>query len=243
YCDWYLELTKPLLWDEAADAAALRGTRYTLLRVLEALLRTTHPVMPFITESIWRASAPLLEITGPTIMLQPFPQTADFPADSEAEAAIEWLKQVIVGIRNIRGEANIKPSTEIEVLLQNGDAQDRTLALATDGLLKRMAKISRIRWLDAADTAPPNALAVAGDLKIMVPLAGLIDVAAEKARIGKEIERKRAELRRLEGKLANASFVAKAPAAVVDAERVKAADAASTLVLLETQLKGLDELA
>ena len=242
YCDWYLELTKPLLWDEDADAGQLRGTRHTLLVVLESLLRVTHPVMPFITEAIWRSVAPLLDVEGPTIMLQAYPQQSAFPIDAEADAGIEWLKAIIMGIRNIRGEANIKPSTEIEVLFQDGTARDRPLAAATDGLLKRLAKIGSIRWLESADTPPPNALAVAGELKIMVPLAGLIDVAAEKSRISKEIERKRQDVERLENKLSNENFVSRAPAEVVDKEREKAVDAKNTLALLETQLAGLDQI-
>jgi valyl-tRNA synthetase len=242
YCDWYLELTKPLLWDEQADPSLLRGTRYTLLSVLDTLLRATHPIMPFITETIWREVAPRLGNTNPTIMLQPFPEPADLPSDPDAEAAVEWLKGVIVGIRNIRGEAGIKPAQEISILLQGGSDADRALAQVAESLLKRLAKVDRIDWLADGAEPPPNALALVGELRVMVPLAGLIDVAAERARLAKEVEKKSQELNRIEAKLANENFVAKAPQAVVEKERAKAGDARAALATLEQQLASLDDL-
>jgi valyl-tRNA synthetase len=242
YCDWYLELTKPLLWDEDADPAELRGTRQTLLGVLDALLRAAHPIMPFITESIWREVAPKLGNSAPTIMLQPYPEVADFPADPEADSAITWLKGVIEGIRNIRGEANIKPGQEISVLLQNGSPLDHQLAETCATLLQKLAKVSQLSWLEADEQPPPNALALVGDLRVMVPLAGLIDVAAEKARLGKEVERKTSDQQRLEKKLANSGFVAKAPAEVVAKERDKLSEIAASLTTLQAQLRSLDNL-
>ena len=189
YCDWYLELTKPLLWDKSASSAELRGTRRTLLGTLECLLRAAHPIMPFITEQIWREVAPLLGNHGATIMHQPFPEQADYREDPEADAAIEWLKGVIEGLRNIRGEANIKPSQEITVLLQGGGDSDRQLSETCSTLLKRLAKVTAIDWLEPEQAPPPNALALVGELRVMVPLAGLIDVAAERARLQKEVDR------------------------------------------------------
>ena len=246
YCDWYLELTKSLLWDEAADPASLRGTRMTLLRVLEALLRVAHPIIPFITESIWLEVAPLLGNDKPTIMNQAYPTGVEFPTDEEADQAVEWLKGVIVGIRNIRGEANIKPGKTINLLFQpasaTADGRDRALADATDAVLKRLAKIDQITWLEPADEPPPNALALVGELKVMVPLAGLIDVAAEHARLTKEVARKADELARVEGKLENANFIAKAPEAVVAKERQKAEEVQTALVTLRSQLDSLNDL-
>jgi valyl-tRNA synthetase len=242
YCDWYLELTKPMLWDESASEAEQRGTRLTLLKILDCLLRATHPIMPFITESIWREAAPLLGNDGPTIMLQPFPEPADFAEDPEADAAVEWLKGVIDGIRNIRGEANIKPGTEISVLLQGGGESDRSLAAATGTLLKRLAKITGIQWLADNDEPPPNALALVGDLRVMVPLEGLIDVDAERARLTKETERQQAEHKRITGKLANENFVSKAPAEVVEKERAKAAEVEARLAVLRSQLEALETI-
>ena len=239
YCDWYLELAKPLLWDESASPERQTGTRRTLVTVLETLLRASHPILPFITETIWRDVSPLLGKEGPSIMLEPFPESRDLPPDPEAEAAIDWLKGVVTALRNIRGEAGIKPGTEIDVLLQEGDARDRDLAAASGRLLKRLAKIRSIDWLRDGARAPANALALVGELKVMVPLAGLIDIAAERARIDREIERKHKELQRIEGKLGNEKFVRNAPPAIVEKERTRATDARTALEALKAQLSSL----
>ena len=239
YCDWYLELTKPLLWDEGASGALQTGARRTLVEVLELLLRAAHPILPFITESIWRNVAPKLGKDGPSIMLESFPDSGDLPADPEAEAAIGWLKDLVTALRNIRGEAGIKPGRQIELLLQDGGERDRELASATRLLLKRLAKVSSTRWLPSDARPPASALALVGDLKVMVPLAGLIDVEAERARIGKQVERKRKELKRFEAKLGNDKFVRNAPAPVVAKEKARAADAQAALATLNTQLDAL----
>ena len=235
YCDWYVELTKPLLWDEDTSENVLRGTRRSLLHVLELLLRAAHPIIPFITETLWRKVAPLTHNDNPTIMLQPFPEAADLRLDPEADAAIEWLKGVVVGIRNIRGEMNIKPGQTIPLLLQGGDDSDRVRLEATRQLLQRLAKVEEFRWLDATEQAPPAAVQLVGDLKLMVPLAGLIDADAERARLDKELGRLAKELTRLQGKLGNAKFIENAPEAVVEKERQKARDVDASLATLRTQ--------
>jgi valyl-tRNA synthetase len=240
YCDWYLELTKPLLWDEHASENVRRGTRRSLLHVLELLLRAAHPIIPFITETLWRKVAPLTHNDNPTIMLQPFPAAADLSPDPEADAAIEWLKGVVVGVRNIRGEMNIKPGLTVPLLLQGGDDSDRVRLEATQQLLRHLAKIDHFQWLDAAEQAPPAAMQLVGNLKIMVPLAGLIDAEAERARLDKEIGRLAKELARLEGKLGNAKFIENAPGEVVDKERKKARDADASLATLRTQREQLE---
>jgi len=242
YCDWYVELTKPLLWDDSASPALQQGTRQTLLAVLEMLLRVAHPVMPFITETLWHQVAPRLGVSHDTIMVQDYPQAAEFAEDLDAVAQVEWLKQVISGLRNIRGEANIKPNQDITLLLQGGNTEDRARSEATSTMLKRLANVSDIRWLDSADEAPPHALALVGDLKVMVPLAGLIDVAAERSRLDKELNKAQQDLDRIEKKLANENFVAKAPAEVVEKERGKADDLQSRIATLSDQLAKLDEL-
>ncbi len=235
YCDWYLELTKPLLWDEEQDPELARGTRKTLLRVLEILLRAAHPAIPFITEELWRRIAPLQNIVGETIMLQPWPDPKELPSNAEAEAAVEWLQQAITGVRNIRGEQNIKPGQQIPVLLQGGDEHDRTRLRSTENLLKRLAKVERIEWLQPEQESPPAAIQLVGDLKILVPLEGLIDLDAERTRLAKEIDKRRTELDRIQKKLGNKSFVAKAPESVVNKEKAKAADVEAALLLLENQ--------
>ena len=242
YCDWYLELSKSVLWDDDISAEHKTATRGTLLQVLEALLRISHPIMPFITATLWQRVAPKLGIGGASIMTQSYPAAADYPADDDAEQQIEWLKAVITALRNIRGEASIKPSQVITVLLQNGSEADRIQAQNSSEMLKRLAKVTSIEWLEANREAPPNALALVGDLKVMVPLAGLIDIAAERTRLAKEVARSESDLQKLSGKLSNEAFVSKAPAAVVEKERQKAAELESTLKTLAEQLQQLDEL-
>ncbi|MCZ6887382.1 MAG: valine--tRNA ligase [Gammaproteobacteria bacterium] len=242
YCDWYLELTKPILWDESTPKALARGSRRTLLEVMDVLLRTAHPIIPFITETLWQRMQEATGGTGETIMLQAFPHTSEWVPDPDADAAIEWLKGVIIGIRNIRGEMNIKPATEINVLLQDGDQTDRDRLAATEVLLKRLAKIDRISWLEPAEESPPASVQLVGDLKVMVPFAGLIDVDAERARLNKEIEKLTSDLTRIEGKLANEKFVAKAPPEIVQKERDKHADLDSQMKILAAQLVRLRDL-
>jgi valyl-tRNA synthetase len=242
YCDWYLEITKPLLWDEHADPVVQRGTRRSLLTVLEVLLRAAHPIIPFITDTLWRRVAPLAGMPGETIMLQPFPDAAGLVDDPGATAAIEWLKMVTVGIRNIRGEMNIRPAQAIPLLLQGGTSDDRARLDASRHLLQRLAKIERIDWLDADADAPPAAMQLVGELKLLVPLAGLIDIGAERARLTKEIERRELDMRRLAGKLSNSNFVDKAPADVVAKERDKLQDAQTAVATLQSQLAALEHL-
>ena len=242
YCDWYIELTKPVLWDEGADPKVIRATQHTLLGVLDILLRAAHPIMPFITETIWREVAPLLGNNHPTIMLQPFPEADEVLEDAEADAAITWLKGVVVGVRNIRGEANINPGQAVNLCFQGGTEIDRQLSASTETLFKRLAKIDDIQWLDDDAEPPPNALSLVGDLKVMVPLGGLIDAEVERARLGKEIDKKEQELKRLEGKLNNENFVAKAPSEVVAKERKKAEEAVAALATLKAQLDSLNDL-
>ena len=241
FCDWYVELAKPVLWDED-NPVSRAGAQQTLLAVLETILRATHPIMPYITEAIWLESGTQIGRERDTIMRESYPEAVDYPADPEAEAAVEWLKGVIEGVRNIRGEANIKPSREIALLLQGGSAQDRKLAELNEALLKRLAKLASLSWLGEDDEAPPHALQLVDTLRVMVPLAGLIDVVEESARLTKEIGKREQDLKRLNGKLGNAKFVENAPAAVVEKERQKAAEHAAAIETLTAQMRQLDEL-
>ena len=221
YCDWYLELSKPVLWDENASPEAKRGTRRTLIRVLETWLRLLHPFMPFITEEIWQTVGPLAGKTGTTIMLQPYPKADQAAIDKAANADIEWLKDVIVGVRNIRGEMNIPPGKELTVLLKNGDDTDKSRLELNAPFLRKLAKLGDITWLSAGQDAPVAATALVGNLEILVPMAGLIDQDAELSRLAKEIEKLEQDLTRIQGKLSNASFVDRAPAEVVSKEKDK----------------------
>ena len=232
YCDWYLELSKPVLWDEHASAAAKRGTRKTLIQVLETWLRLLHPLMPFITEEIWQTVAPLAGKSGATIMLQPYPVADEKGVDSAANADIEWLKGVLVGVRNIRGEMNIPPGKALTLMLANGNEHDKSRLDANTQFLKKLAKLDDIIWLAAGEEAPVAATALVGELEILVPMADLIDKDAELARLGREVEKLEKDVARIQGKLGNASFVDKAPAAVVEKEREK----------MQAQQQALDKL-
>ncbi len=242
YCDWYLELTKPLLWDEDAEAADPKrhnGARHTLLTVLESLLRIAHPVIPFITEALWTEVAPKLNRGGDTIMIQQYPSPDDQPKDEQASASIAWLQSLITGVRNIRGEANLKETQQVPLLLQGGSERDRTLAAATNQLFTKLAKLESVTWIEDDVTPPLNALALVGDLKVMVPLAGLIDVEAEIARLQKKIDKAQGDVKRVAGKLGNAKFVDNAPPEVVAKEREKQAEAEAELETLLAQLEAL----
>jgi len=240
FCDWYLELTKPVLWDD--DALAKAGAQQTLLTVLETLLKAVHPIMPYITEELWHEVGKQTGQSRQTIMLEIYPQASDFEYDAESEAAVEWLKGVIEGVRNIRGEANIKPNQEIGLVFQGGAESDKQLAELNAPLLTRLAKLSSISWLEVREEPPPHALQLVNELRVMVPLAGLIDVAEERVRLTKAIGKREQDLKRLNGKLNNEKFVANAPDDVVAKEKQKAADHASALETLNAQLAQLDEL-
>jgi valyl-tRNA synthetase len=242
YCDWYLELSKPVLWDESASAEAQRGTRRTLVRVLEAWLRLLHPFMPFITEEIWQTVAPLAGKSGKTIMLQPYPVADEALIDIAANAEIEWLKGFIVGVRNIRGEMNIPPGKALPVLVSNGSDSDKFRVESNAPFLTQLAKLESITWLSAGETTPVAATSLVGGMEILVPMAGLIDQAAELKRLAKEIDRLDKEMARIQGKLANKSFVDKAPADVVEKERAKQAGLEESLQQLKQQEQRIKQL-
>ena len=235
YCDWYLELSKPVLNDENSSDSLQRGTRKTLINVLDSILRLAHPIMPFITEEIWQRVAPLVGSDGKTIMTQAYPEPNANLIDTNAIKEMEWVKNFILGIRKIRGEMNIAPGKPLPVLLQNGDDNDQQSLAKHQLLLTALARIESIQWLDTTDSAPESAMALCGDMRILIPMAGLIDKDAELARLGKEIEKREKELERSENKLQNPSFVDRAPAEVVDKERQKLADMRSALDNLRAQ--------
>ena len=240
YCDWYVEFAKPVLFDKEAPPEHVRAVRRTLLETLETLLRIAHPIVPFVTETLWQQVAPCTGVSGDTIMRASFPDADDLPADSDAEAAVAWLKGVTTAIRNIRGEMNVSPAKEVELLLQGGDSTDRQRLAATEALLRRLAKVRTVRWLADAEQLPPASVQVVGELKVIVPLAGLIDAAAECTRLRKEIDKLTKDLTRVDAKLGNAGFIAKAPAAVVAKEREKGAALRSQREVLHAQLNRLE---
>ena len=203
--------------------------------MLEAWLRLLHPIMPFITEELWQRVAPLAGKSGDTIMLQPWPQPEEERIDPAAEAELEWVQQFIMGVRQIRSEMNIKPGQPLPVLLQNGDASDRERLQRNQTFLESLARLESVTWLEPGEEAPESATALIGDMKLLIPLAGLIDKEAELARLEKNIARLRDEVLRIAKKLDNPNFVNRAPEAVVNKERDKLVDTESALASLEAQ--------
>ena len=242
FCDWYLELSKPVLQADTATEAQREGTRRTLIEVLETLLRMLHPLIPFITEEIWLQVAERMNLDGDTIMLQPYPDADAAWDDDAAEDELEWVKRFILGIRQIRGEMDISPGKALPVLLQDASESDVQRARDHAQLLTRVGRVESINTLSSKEPAPASATALLGDMRILVPMKGVIDVAAELGRLQKHQERAIADLTRCRGKLDNESFVSNAPAEVVDKERARAAELERQIAQLEQQIDKLAAL-
>jgi len=241
FCDWYVELAKPVLQREATAPAERRGTQQTLAQLTEALQRALHPLMPFITEEIWQRISPLAGCAGETVMLQPYPQAADFPADEIAELEIAWLQAVVLGVRQIRGEMNIPAGRRIAVLLKDASAEDAARLERHRFWLERLAGLESLEILAPQAPAPQSAVALVGTLGILVPMAGLIDPAAEAERLGKQLARAQGELDKLRARLANDNFLRGAPPEVVAGDRARASELTRTVRDLTAQLKRLRE--
>ena len=254
YCAWYLELSKPVLTNEKSSEAQLRGTRQTLVRVLESLLRTAHPLMPYITEEIWQKVAPLAGVEGATIMREAYPEppvdkvnapegSREGPLGGEdAIHEMEWVKEFIVGVRQIRSGMDIKPSKPLPVLLQNTNDTDKARLERNQNTIAFLARTESINVLSAEEEAPESATALVGEMKVLIPMAGLIDKDVEMARLTKEIEKKQQEVGRIEGKLSNPKFVERAPEAVVKKERDKIADIQTALNSLKEQRERISKM-
>ncbi|MCP3674108.1 MAG: valine--tRNA ligase [Gammaproteobacteria bacterium] len=224
YCDWYLELSKPVLYSDTASEAEKSGTRLTLINVMDSLLRLLHPIMPFITEEIWKSIKPLTTNkvnSAGTIIIQPFPIVDESFIEQSALDDIDWVKQVVIGIRAIRGEMGISPAKPIPVYLSNGNKQDKLKMHSQEQFLKTLAKLESINWLEKGDEAPISATALAGNMEVLIPMQGLIDKEAELARLNKELDKLSKDQARTSGKLSNPGFTDKAPEAVVEKERAK----------------------
>jgi valyl-tRNA synthetase len=234
FCDWYLELSKPVLQSDTATDAQKRGTRRTLIEVLEELLRLLHPLIPFVTEEIWAQVAPLAGRSGDTIMLQQFPAANTHEAGPAVEDEIEWVREFILGIRRIRGEMDLSPGKKLPVLLEKSTERDREFAARNGHLLERVGRVESVTALAAGEDAPASATALLGEMRLHVPMAGIIDVDAERARLGKQQQRVNGDLQRMCSKLDNPNFVNNAPAEVVTKTRQQVA-------ALELQISQLDE--
>ena len=246
FCDWYLELSKPVLNSDDSSAAQKRGTRHTLVNLLEHILRLMHPLMPFITEEIWQRVSPLCQsyagMSDISIMTQRFPAQDAKRHDQQVMDDIEWVKSFIVGIRNIRGEMDISPNKPLSVLLRNASEQDQQCLQSSKAFLAALAKLENIDLLDPDQIPPASATALVGEMEILIPMAGLIDKDAELARIAKALDKIEKDFSRTQGKLGNEKFVANAPAEVIDKEKAKLADFEMQMAKLNEQKQTISEL-
>lgn len=240
YCDWYLELSKPVLWDKTAPAARLNGTRSTLIQVLEGILRLGHPFLPFITEEIWQLVKPIAGVEGASLMLAQWPQADASKQDAQASAELEWVQKFILAIRELRSANNLGPGKQLPVLIKNASTEDETRLENNRLLLQKLAKLES---LELASAIPTSAMQLVGQMEIHLPLAGLIDTGAEIARLSKEVAKLEQEIKSIEGKLQNQGFVSKAPAAVVEKERQRSSEAQASVAKLKEQLQQLEQLA
>ncbi|MDA5548294.1 valine--tRNA ligase [Yersinia massiliensis] len=234
FCDWYLELTKPVM--NSGSEAELRGTRHTLIEVLEALLRLAHPIIPYITETIWQRVKVLKGITADTIMLQPFPEYDASQVDEKALSDLEWIKQTIIAVRNIRAEMNIAPSKPLDVMLRGASAEAQRRVVENQSFIQSLARLSSLTLLPEGEKGPVSVTKLVEGAEVLIPMAGLIDKATELDRLAKEVAKLEAEIERIESKLSNEGFVARAPEAVVAKERERmAACADAKQKLIEQQ--------
>jgi valyl-tRNA synthetase len=238
YCDWYLEFSKSTLSTGSPQQQA--ATRHTLLSVLESSLRALHPMMPFITEEIWQRVSTPLGITGDSIMVQPFPQAGS--EHREAENDIEWLKEIVQGVRRVRSELNLPPGKQLDIWLQSGTEQDRSRHHRFEQVLSQLGRIQSSLWVEEDADTSQCAVALAGDLKLMIPLKGLVDVEEELTRLNKQLAREDADLRKSEAKLGNRRFVDNAPAAVVEQERERLVNHQANVTNLQQQIDQLKSM-
>ncbi|HLF12727.1 MAG TPA: valine--tRNA ligase, partial [Gammaproteobacteria bacterium] len=242
FCDWYLELTKAVLTDSEAEAAQLRAARTTLAETLGALLKLLHPLIPFVTEELWLELCQKTRAPSATIMLEPQPEETGSAFDAEAEEEVAWIKGFVVGVRQIRGETNISRATPLAVRLAEAGDLDRARVQHHAGYLKKLAGLSQIDFVDHGVSVRGAATALLGGMRILVPLAGLIDVASERERLGKQLARTQDDLAKCRRKLENQSFVANAPDEIVAKENARVAELTQRVKQLQLQLARLADL-
>lgn len=238
FCDWYLELTKPILTGNYSDEEKA-ATKFTLLSVLETLLRLLHPVIPFVTEALWQEVAPIIGIKSPSIMTQQFPKFNKNLIDNNAEEDTAFIQKFVMAIRNIRGEMNISPAKSLPLLIKKNEQQQFAKIKQHEPLLCTLAKLESITWMSENETLPACATALCNQLELYIPLEGLIDLDAEKVRLEKEIDKLQADLKKSQSRLNNPNFANKAPKAVFDKEKNQAEQLTQALHKLQQQLKSL----
>ena len=242
FCDWYLEFTKPVLQSPQSPPGARSAARLTLLEILEALQRALHPLMPFITEEIWQKVAPLAGRDGPSVMVAPYPLSKAYPIDDLAEKDIAWVQQVVLAVRQIRSEMTLAPSRRIPLLLREVSDIDWERALRNGPLLEHLAGLASLERLQPGQDAPQSATAQLGETSILVPMAGLIDAAAEIERLTKRLTKAAGDLAKTRAKLASETFVKNAPETVVKAEREREAEQERVVAAINTQLDVMRKL-
>ena len=238
YCDWYLELSKPLLQDDKTKA----GTQATLIKVLDEMVTLLHPIIPFITEEIFEQCNTITGSGSISLMTQPYPEVDQSLNSKESETEIKWLQTFILGIRKIRGEMNIPPSKPLPCFVQNFSQSDELYLQNNANILNALAKMESIDKLNTNKEAPESATALVGEMKILIPLAGLIDKDQEIIRLSKEIEKLEKQKMQFEGKLNNEKFVSGAPKAIVDVERERLNATLSAIGDLNEQLDKISKL-
>ncbi|MCW8469552.1 valine--tRNA ligase [Fluoribacter gormanii] len=228
YCDWYLELSKPILQDEHALSALKRGTRKTLIHVLDQILKMLHPLMPFITEEIWQRTTKLTSDNGSSIMVSAYPQVNHEFINDAIEEELEWLKAAIQAVRTIRSEMSISPAKLIPLYIRNITPMLKDRVEKYQHTLKALSKLSQIHYLEADEKIPVSATAVLGEIELLIPMADLIDKEAELTRLTRELAKLDKDISLAEGKLNNPKFTDKAPAEIIAKEREKLAQAQQT---------------
>ena len=242
YCDWYVELTKPVLNDENVSEERKAEVRRVLLAVMEASLRLAHPLMPYLTEEIWQTLAPKLGIGGETIMLAQYPTVDEAFLNDQAEADMQWLQGLIGAVRNIRGEMGLGNARLLPVLLQNTTDAEKAQITRIEALFKALAKVESITFLADGEQPPLSSSSVVGHVSVFVPMKGLIDPKAELGRLQKDLDKVQKQHDQIATKLANEGFVAKAPAAVVEGEKAKLAEFADQLAKIKANMEQIAAL-
>jgi valyl-tRNA synthetase len=242
FCDWYLELCKPILFNDDIDESIKQNSRRVLLEVLENLLKLLHPIIPFLTEEAWQPIAKQLNLKGDSISTQEFPRSNNHYVDIESLQEIEWSKEFINGIRKIRSERDIAPKKSFKVFLINGSPQDKQFYTNNMPYIKSLANIHEVEWLDTTEAMTEAAMALVGEMKIMVPLSGLIDKNVEIEKLDKEIKNITSNLEKSMAKLSNPNFADKAPAAIVNKERDRVAEMQTSLQQLKEQLDNIKNM-
>ncbi|MCL6235678.1 valine--tRNA ligase [Acinetobacter sp. ANC 5579] len=242
YCDWYVELTKPVLNDENVSVERKAEVRRVLLAVMEASLRLAHPLMPYLTEEIWQTLAPKLNISGETIMLAQYPVADEAKINEQAEADMQWLQGLIGAVRNIRGEMGLGNARLLPVLLQNTTDAEKAQITRIEALFTALAKVESITFLADGEQPPLSSSSVVGHVSVFVPMKGLIDPKAELGRLQKDLDKVQKQHDQIATKLSNEGFVAKAPAAVVEGEKVKLAEFADQLAKIKANMEQIAAL-